>query len=266
MLLRAPHVQGRPHGLKGRRAGAAGWDRILAPRNPLTDFGIPYVTAIWGDDPNLGATDGAALENITVSPDASESAVLTQGTAASRPTWTQFDANFNNRGAFSFDGTDDYVQSASDWGTAQAAAQVISVQRVTSLGVSGYFWDGKGLGARSYMRMTSGNLYVYGAAGTSVTTDDYVDTNPHLVTLLQTASTAAFAIDGATVHTAATADVNWNGLTLGAAGNGTGPRAIDFAFFAVIPATFWFFGGTEASRRLALLQRWLDHYYALGIY
>lgn len=224
--------------------------------NPLFDFDIPWVNAMWADDPSAGFADTDPIDSWPTW--GTETAALTQGTGAAQPTFDAVNANFNGHATLNFDGTDDYLQSASDWSAQTVSPLVVAVMRCGATGVAGYFFDDKGLDNRYYIRKTAADAYVYASGGTPHTSTATCDTSTHLYEFITSAGVTIFERDGTSQDTTVTANGGPDGLTLAAAGNGTSPMNTEIGFFGLIPASYWLGGGDTAS-----VVAWLADYYGI---
>ena len=236
--------------------GAPAYLRRASLIDPTLEFGLSPYFFFWAENLRGTYADGATVT--TWEDKGSEGRDLS---ATNTPVFDAVNANLNGHASVNFATADtDYLQTA-NWSTTYDQPITVAVYRFTSTGQGQYLFDGNDLGARNYVSLTSADAYRINR-GTNLTGSNGVgDTTAHVATVGQLdPSNAYLTVDGAAIISPGDAGTTaWDGLTVGAAANGTSPADLEVAFLMGLALGEWFTKATEVAELVA----WLTEFYGI---
>lgn len=200
------------------------------PINPLSLAG--WHTAFWASDPDWSNPgNGNAVSTWRDGSGGGHDA--SQATSSKRPIYRSSSAGMNNRPVVEFDGVDDFLQTASFTGLAQAN-EIIVIGRFRSLdATTRMICDGIASGNRHRATATSSVWGIY--AGIALT-GGTPDTSGHLIRPVFS-GTDTLDIDATNVISGNAGTNTITGVTLGSAFDGaSGFAPVDIAFYGLFDA------------------------------
>jgi hypothetical protein len=222
---------------------------------------LPWHTAFWASDRSWASpVDGGSVASWR---DASGNGhTASQATGSKQPTFHFFD--LGGKPCVTFDGVDDFLQTASFTAIGQPATIVVVCQYLTvDVALTRHVIDGITTGGRmaSGFSTPSGGVALYGMnAGTQITGGSF-DGNAHItVGEFQPSTTEALRVDGAGSVVVGEAGSNSaTGVTLGARFDGTTTNAnVRVGFAGLIGRAL-----TQSER--IHLDSWAQDYYGIAV-
>lgn len=213
--------------------GTLSADDDYAVRRALhAKYAIPFydpsaVTGLrswYAADRVTGLRDGDAVSS--VSDHGPGDVTLVQATGANQPLWVRDVAN--HRPVFRFDGSNDYLQSASFSALAQQCT-VVLVGKHTNAGSVDCFFDGIGSSNRHVIYSNTPTGYLGMSAGTGIESTTDIGTNFVVIAAVFNGASSELFRNGTSILSGNAGTQKLTGYTLGAAYDGTTPLLGDIA-------------------------------------
>lgn len=227
--------------------------RVKPTTTAFSPLDIAWHTSFWAEGPEfvaLSVADGGAVATL---PDETNANDATQATGSNQPTYRASAAAFNNKPVIEFDGTADFLQTASFTALSQPN-EIVLVGRWRSGGAVAVrsFCDGILTTNRHQIAVSAADLWAI-AAGTTVASGA-ADTTAHLFDAVFDA-TDTLAIDGTATISGNANTHTLTGVTLGSRFDGTaGFLPCDIAFYGLSD-------GTLSAGERSSLRSWAQSHY-----
>lgn len=226
--------------------------------DPLAD--ITWLRVYWANDPSwTNPGDGNPVSSWR---DASGNADdMSQGTAASRPTFRSTVAALNNRSAIEFDGVDDFVNGGSAEANHAQPVSVVIIATAWGAAVDNVIFGFSGNDCRIARGYPGAEEVAIYAGGSDYSGTSRGDANAHLYSFLFNGASSAIGIDGDVQTTAASPGTRGYefGHAIGAQSLGANPGDATIAFVGVYDGTF------TSDTDYAAFKSWAASYYGLTI-
>ena len=233
-------------------------DSYKAPVSSFDPLSIPWHSAFWASDPGwTPPADGAAVSSWRNS--GTSAANATQATGTAQPTFRSAYANLNGKPAVDFDGTADWLITASPL-IAQPNHIVVVGWLDPSHAPTPFTCD-SGAGTRHMLRLheSPNNALMYAGAAPTITGAGV--TGSHAVLALFNGAASAFRKNGTAYTVPSTVGAEGlQSLCIGSQGAGT-PAAYykgGIAFFAVSDTTL-------TAQQITDLETWAKNFYGVPI-
>lgn len=232
--------------------------------DPLTS--LAWTVAHWADDP-LWTNPGNGNAASSWRDGSGNSRTVSQGTGANQPLFTSASSLLNNKGALTFDGTNDYLQSSTFTAVASGTHSMIAIMTTGSsyTGADRHAFDMGNASARETLFQNSGfsnRQYTGNQAGDAALSGLVVlsSSTAYAVRLKMVgASSTTATFNGSSAGTTSTASATINQTTLGANYVGGSRHKGDIAFFG------YYVGDITGDANWAALVAWVSSYYGLTL-
>lgn len=229
---------------------------VLAKGNPLAPFdlltSISWYAAYWAEDP--GWTNPGNGNTVTTWDDAVGSRNLTQGTAASRPTYRSSSATLNNKPALEFV-SDFFTDTAASWGTLTQPVSIVVIGFWTSPDASTDAIIGANSGTFLLRKNATPLVQLFAASGLNGTTPN---SSAHLFGGVYNGASSNLIYDG-TLTSGNVGSGSMAGVTISGTGGAASSHTFTMAFCG-------FYSGVITSHVYwSSFKSWVTSYYGISM-